>query len=65
VGKRESRGEEAVIFKNGYLTTPGQPAQKVWGMIEDLGFKIEVDHQQADLAMLRAPYSILLSPATR
>jgi biotin synthase len=32
---------------NGYLTTPGQPAPEVWGMIEDLGFKIEVDYQQA------------------
>jgi biotin synthase len=31
---------------NGYLTTPGQPAPEVWGMIEDLGFKIEVDYQQ-------------------
>jgi biotin synthase len=35
------------IFVNGYLTTPGQPAPEVWGMIEDLGFKIEVDYQQA------------------
>jgi biotin synthase len=34
------------IFVNGYLTTPGQPAPEVWGMIEDLGFKIEVDYQQ-------------------
>ena len=33
------------IFVNGYLTTPGQPAPEVWGMIEDLGFKIEVDYQ--------------------
>lgn len=36
-----------VRFVNGYLTTPGQPAPEVWGMIEDLGFKIEVDYQQA------------------
>jgi biotin synthase len=35
------------VFVNGYLTTPGQPAPEVWGMIEDLGFKIEVDYQQA------------------
>lgn len=34
------------IFVNGYLTTPGAPAPEVWGMIEDLGFKIEVDYQQ-------------------
>ena len=34
------------IFVNGYLTTPGQPAPEVWGMIEDLGFKIEVNYQQ-------------------
>ena len=34
------------VFVNGYLTTPGQPAPEVWGMIEDLGFKIEVDYQQ-------------------
>jgi hypothetical protein len=31
---------------NGYLTTPSQPDPEVWGMIEDLGFKIEVDYQQ-------------------
>jgi biotin synthase len=35
------------IFVNGYLTTPGQPAPEVWGMIEDLGFQIEVDYQTA------------------
>ncbi|MEP6957274.1 MAG: biotin synthase BioB [Nitrospirota bacterium] len=35
------------VFVNGYLTTPGQPAPEVWGMIEDLGFKIEVDYQPA------------------
>lgn len=35
------------IFVNGYLTTPGAPAPEVWGMIEDLGFKIEVEHQPA------------------
>lgn len=34
------------IFVNGYLTTPGAPAPEVWGMIEDLGFTIEVDYQQ-------------------
>lgn len=34
------------LFVNGYLTTPGAPAPEVWGMIEDLGFKIEVDYQQ-------------------
>jgi biotin synthase len=34
------------VFVNGYLTTPGQPAPEVWGMIEDLGFKIEVDYKQ-------------------
>ncbi len=35
------------IFVNGYLTTPGTPAPEVWGMIEDLGFKIEVDARPA------------------
>ncbi len=34
------------VFVNGYLTTPGAPAPEVWGMIEDLGFKIEVDYKQ-------------------
>ncbi|MGA6828247.1 biotin synthase BioB [Nitrospira sp. NS4] len=34
------------VFVNNYLTTPGSPAPEVWGMIEDLGFKIEVDYQQ-------------------
>lgn len=34
------------VFVNGYLTTPGAPAPEVWGMIEDLGFRIEVDDQQ-------------------
>jgi len=34
------------VFVNGYLTTPGAPAPEVWGMIEDLGFTIEVDYQQ-------------------
>ena len=34
------------LFVNGYLTTPGAPAPEVWGMIEDLGFKIEVNYQQ-------------------
>ncbi len=34
------------LFVNGYLTTPGAPAPEVWSMIEDLGFKIEVDYQQ-------------------
>ena len=51
VGKRQGRGEETVIhptpiFVNGYLTTPGQPAPEVWGMIDDLGFKIEVAYPQ-------------------
>ena len=36
VGKRQGRGEEAVI----------QPTPEVWEMIEDLGFKIEVNHHQ-------------------
>ncbi|MEQ1794044.1 MAG: hypothetical protein ABL970_07620 [Nitrospira sp.] len=31
---------------SGRLTPPGSPAPEVWGMIEDLGFKIEVDYQQ-------------------
>ncbi len=35
------------LFVNGYLTTPGAPAPEVWGMIEDLGFKIVVDYQTA------------------
>lgn len=36
------------LFVNGYLTTPGAPAQEVWGMIKDLGFTIEVvDDRQA------------------
>lgn len=34
------------VFVNGYLTTPGQPAPEVWGMIEDLGFTIDVDYRQ-------------------
>ncbi|BCA56221.1 Biotin synthase [Nitrospira sp. KM1] len=34
------------VFVNGYLTTPGTPAPEVWGMIEDLGFSIEVDYRQ-------------------
>ncbi len=34
------------VFVNGYLTTPGAPAPEVRGMIEDLGFTIEVDYQQ-------------------
>jgi biotin synthase len=34
------------VFVNGYLTTPGQPAPEVWGMIKDLGFTIEVAYQQ-------------------
>lgn len=34
------------VFVNGYLTTPGAPAPEVWGMIEDLGFTIQVDYQQ-------------------
>ena len=34
------------VFVNGYLTTPGAPAPEVWGRIEDLGFRIEVDYQQ-------------------
>jgi biotin synthase len=34
------------VFVNGYLTTPGAPAPEVWSMIEDLGFKIQVDYQQ-------------------
>ena len=34
------------VFVNGYLTTPGAPAPEVWGMIEDLGFKIEIDYKQ-------------------
>jgi biotin synthase len=35
------------VFVNGYLTTPGTPAPEVWGMIRDLGFTIEIDHQRA------------------
>jgi biotin synthase len=34
------------VFVNSYLTTPGTPAPEVWSMIEDLGFKIEVDYKQ-------------------
>ncbi|MGH7230476.1 MAG: biotin synthase BioB [Nitrospiraceae bacterium] len=34
------------LFVGGYLTTPGQPAPEAWGMIEDLGFEIEVDYGQ-------------------
>src|SRR5581483_809887 len=29
------------VFVSGYLTTPGQPYQETWKMIEDLGFEIE------------------------
>ena len=46
---------------NGYITTPGAPAPEVWGMIEDLGFKIEVDHQPA----AEKPPSFVLSPSNR
>jgi len=41
-----SRDPADSVFVNGYLTTPGQPAPEIWSMIEDLGFKIEVDYQQ-------------------
>jgi biotin synthase len=34
------------VFVNGYLTTPGAPAPEVWGMISDLGFRIEVDYRE-------------------
>ena len=34
------------VFVNNYLTTPGAPAPEVWGMIQDLGFTIEVDYPQ-------------------
>ena len=34
------------LFVNGYLTTPGAQAPEVWGMIQDLGFTIEVDYRQ-------------------
>jgi len=34
------------LFVNGYLTTPGSPAQEVWSMIKDLGFTIEVQDRQ-------------------
>jgi biotin synthase len=34
------------LFVNGYLTTPGAPAPEVWGMIQDLGFTIEVNYRQ-------------------
>ena len=30
------------LFVNGYLTTPGQPANEVQQMIEDLGFEVQV-----------------------
>jgi len=43
---RRNRDPADSVFVNSYLTAPGQPAPEVWGMIEDLGFKIEVDHQQ-------------------
>jgi biotin synthase len=33
------------VFVNGYLTTPGAPAPEVWGMIQDLGFTVEVECQ--------------------
>ena len=46
INKKPHRHGGERAFVNGYLTTPGQPAPEVWGMIEDLGFKIEVDHQQ-------------------
>ena len=29
------------IFVDGYLTTPGQPAEAAWQMIRDMGFEIE------------------------
>jgi len=34
------------LFVNGYLTTPGSQAPEVWGMIQDLGFTVEVDYRQ-------------------
>ena len=30
------------LFVDGYLTTPGQPAEAVWNMITDLGFEVVV-----------------------
>ena len=38
------------LFVNGYLTTPGSQAPEVWGMIEDLGFTVEVDYRQPALS---------------
>ncbi len=31
------------LFVNGYLTTPGQPANEVQQMIQDMGFKVQVN----------------------
>ena len=42
------------VFVNGYLTTPGQPADQVWQMIADLGFEIQVDGGEAALGHVRA-----------
>ena len=46
MGKREGCGEETLKLVKNCLMTPSSPAPEVWGMIEDLGFKIEVDYQQ-------------------
>jgi biotin synthase len=35
------------IFVEGYLTTPGEPAQAARRMIEDLGFEVEPAHEAA------------------
>ena len=38
------------LFVDGYLTTPGDPADAVWKMITDMGFEVVVDYQQAGLS---------------
>jgi|LNFM01.2.fsa_nt_gb hypothetical protein len=42
--------------------TPRSPAPEVWGRIEDLGFKIELD-SQVPVAPL-VPLSLVISPST-
>ncbi len=38
------------LFVDGYLTTPGDPADAVWKMITDMGFEVVVDYQHAGLS---------------
>ena len=50
---RRNRDPADSVFVNSYLTTPGAPAPEVWGMIEDLGFKIEMQNLASDALVNR------------